>query len=440
MQALTDLPNVTSRGQANKGIKTQQNEIGQENADFRKVMSKESPLSESHADILSESPADVMIFVADIPLQKRELESGEGAISVLHDNELPIEVANPDTKQLEGLQNKEDNSNNSPFIINIQTSKPGHVLAVPSLPGSDLPSTYSSVKSDAPVSTIERAALNPKTTDVLATPPIIALSGKSQFDERSLVNLSSEVISPTKNSNLAPIDSGTLNNLSETANTFKTAQPEGIILEAALDLSAEVPQSLNHTITGLPPVDSDILLASTSETPTTAPIGVSVHNNVATNATLSTPAILQAPTNALIAKPTDIPAILAEKTPSADPENNRVIVQLDPPELGRVTIDFRFEGQVLQAITVTGETPEALRQLRLMHFELIQALEQNGLTNSDLSFQKNDSPQKRPDKQFNGSLFPENETAPQQNKDWPPQVNSQRNRSNSLKSGLDIKV
>ena len=84
--------------------------------------------------------------------------------------------------------------------------------------------------------------------------------------------------------------------------------------------------------------------------------------------------------------PADIPNIMTQTLSSPDKQTERVIVQLDPPELGRVSIDFKFDGGTLQAVTITGETPEALRQLRTMHFELINSLEQQGLSGSDLTF------------------------------------------------------
>lgn len=92
---------------------------------------------------------------------------------------------------------------------------------------------------------------------------------------------------------------------------------------------------------------------------------------------LSTPAMIA---------PTDIPNVLTQTLSSPDKQTERVIVQLDPPELGRVSIDFKFDGGTLQAVTITGETPEALRQLRALHFELINSLEQQGLSGSDLTF------------------------------------------------------
>lgn len=93
------------------------------------------------------------------------------------------------------------------------------------------------------------------------------------------------------------------------------------------------------------------------------------------------------PTHAvLIAAPAHLPDILARATRDGG-QDDRITVQLDPPELGRISIDFKFDGQGLQHVTITAESPEAMRQLRQMHFELVQALERNGLSGQDMSFQ-----------------------------------------------------
>lgn len=92
-----------------------------------------------------------------------------------------------------------------------------------------------------------------------------------------------------------------------------------------------------------------------------------------------------APTHAvLIATPSQLPDIVARATHGE--RDDRITVQLDPPELGRISIDFKFDGQGLQHVTITAENPEAMRQLRQMHFELVQALERNGLSSQNMSF------------------------------------------------------
>lgn len=100
------------------------------------------------------------------------------------------------------------------------------------------------------------------------------------------------------------------------------------------------------------------------------------------------------PTQAvLVATATEIPALVARASSDAGQES--LVVQLDPPELGRVSIDFKFDAQGLQHVTVTAETPEAMRQLRAMHFELVQALERSGFTGQEMSFQQGTSQQQQ---------------------------------------------
>jgi len=86
--------------------------------------------------------------------------------------------------------------------------------------------------------------------------------------------------------------------------------------------------------------------------------------------------------------PAGLVAVMRELAPAGNGEQDRVVVQLDPPELGRISIDFKFDGQTVQAISITGENPEALRRLRLMHFELVQALADRGLSEGGLSYQQ----------------------------------------------------
>ena len=106
----------------------------------------------------------------------------------------------------------------------------------------------------------------------------------------------------------------------------------------------------------------------------------------------SVPSPSPAPQNAtIVSTPAALSETLTQALSSVDEQNERLVVQLDPPELGRVSIDYKFDGIQLQHVTVTGESPEAMRQLRQMHHELVQALEQHGLSSKDMSFQQRDS-------------------------------------------------
>ncbi len=97
---------------------------------------------------------------------------------------------------------------------------------------------------------------------------------------------------------------------------------------------------------------------------------------------------INAPQAIITAAPEGIVDLISQAVSATNERKDRIIVQLDPPELGRVSIDFKFDAQGLQHITITGETPEALRRLRLMHFDLIQTLEREGFTGQGMTFRQ----------------------------------------------------
>lgn len=118
-----------------------------------------------------------------------------------------------------------------------------------------------------------------------------------------------------------------------------------------------------------------------------SPLAVAVAAPGPSPAPLLTPAPLaMTPVHAvLVASPAEVVDIVTRT--ASDGQSDRVVVQLDPPELGRVSIDFKFDAQGLQHVTITSETPEAMRQLRAMHSELVQALERQGLDGQNMTFQ-----------------------------------------------------
>ncbi|WP_373005307.1 flagellar hook-length control protein FliK [Hyphomonas sp.] len=104
--------------------------------------------------------------------------------------------------------------------------------------------------------------------------------------------------------------------------------------------------------------------------------------------------VAMTPTHSLLsATPAQVVEIISDSIAAPEDRKDRVHIQLNPPELGRVSIDFKFDANGLQHVTVTGETPEALRQLRAMHFELVNALERQGLSSQNMSFQQNQAQQ-----------------------------------------------
>jgi flagellar hook-length control protein FliK len=142
---------------------------------------------------------------------------------------------------------------------------------------------------------------------------------------------------------------------------------------AALTSTAEVSSDSGATTETLAPAIS-VSLAGGAPTPSSqATIQASVPSTFVPTHT------------ALVAAPTDLVGIISKT--AEDGQSDRVVVQLDPPELGRVSIDFKFDSQGIQHVTITSETPEAMRQLRQMHGELVQALERQGIGSQNMSFQ-----------------------------------------------------
>lgn len=71
---------------------------------------------------------------------------------------------------------------------------------------------------------------------------------------------------------------------------------------------------------------------------------------------------------------------------SARANDGRVEVRLDPPELGRVVINFTSEGGELARAVVSADASETLDLLRRHADQLQRALEQQGFENLDLEF------------------------------------------------------
>jgi hypothetical protein len=120
--------------------------------------------------------------------------------------------------------------------------------------------------------------------------------------------------------------------------------------------------------------------------PTTAPTASTV---------AATPGMTPVAPSIPVASPNELTGIIMNALQNGMDPQEQLIVQLDPPELGRIMIDFKFDAQGLQQITVTSENPEALKRLREMHAELTAALRDRGLAGDNLSFQQNtqDRPQ-----------------------------------------------
>lgn len=137
-----------------------------------------------------------------------------------------------------------------------------------------------------------------------------------------------------------------------------------------------------------------------------------------------------------VASPTEINSIILNAMKAGAEPREQLIVQLDPPELGRVAIDFKFDAQGLQQITVTSENPEALRRLRELHFELTEALREHGLSEQNLTFRQQADDQSQPAWQMpelggSGAVFSAND-GPQQASTPPPRTNAAYTRTDRL--------
>ena len=107
-----------------------------------------------------------------------------------------------------------------------------------------------------------------------------------------------------------------------------------------------------------------------------------------TQSQVTSPGLTPTAPSVQVAAPNDITAIILNNLRSGGDAQEQLIIQLDPPELGRVSNDFKFDAQGVQQITVTTENPEALKRLRELHFELTEALKDHGLSEKNMSFKQ----------------------------------------------------
>lgn len=137
--------------------------------------------------------------------------------------------------------------------------------------------------------------------------------------------------------------------------------------------------------------------ASMTAAATTLPDSVlSIGQSQSVAPTVTTSGLTPVAPSVPIAAPSEINSIILNALKGGAEPQEQLIVQLDPPELGRVAIDFKFDAQGLQQITVTSENPEALKRLRELHFELTEALKDHGLSEKNLSFRQQADDQSQP--------------------------------------------
>ncbi len=140
----------------------------------------------------------------------------------------------------------------------------------------------------------------------------------------------------------------------------------------------------------------------------------------------------------IIAAPSDLSAVVSRAMSSPSDPTERLVVQLDPPELGRVTFDFKFDASGAPHVVVTGETSEALRQLRSMHLELAQALERQGLFDAEMSFQQQDQHGGAPRRHGIDEKPDPRSSSPNDDKDAPDAPAARRADADAR--GIDIKL
>ncbi|MCR9270629.1 MAG: flagellar hook-length control protein FliK [Hyphomonadaceae bacterium] len=153
------------------------------------------------------------------------------------------------------------------------------------------------------------------------------------------------------------------------------------------DLDVRAPRTAAPSITEASPVASLL----TRETPTITPdtqLNIVPAPAPATGAPVAPNGLTPTAPMQVIAAPNELSAVIVNALQGGLDPKEQIVVQLDPPELGRVLIDFKFDAQGVQQITITSENPEALKRLRELHFELTQALKDFGLSDQNMSFQQ----------------------------------------------------
>mgnify|MGYP006267052017 CR=1 FL=1 len=148
--------------------------------------------------------------------------------------------------------------------------------------------------------------------------------------------------------------------------------------------------SRKNLITALSPVHPTVAGETAVVSPNLSanilPAGIAISHAAMPMATI--PGAILSPPVSVIA---ELPLHVAQHVSSAAGTPERLVVQLDPPELGRVSIDFQYDARGMQQVLVTGETPEAVRQLRMMQAELAQSLDRFGIGGGNLLFEQSNS-------------------------------------------------
>lgn len=157
--------------------------------------------------------------------------------------------------------------------------------------------------------------------------------------------------------------------------------------DMAADLDVRAPRATAPSVTEVSTIASTL----TRETPTITPdtqLNIVPAQAPTTGAPAAPTGLTPTAPMQIIAAPNELSAVIVNALQGGLDPKEQIVVQLDPPELGRVLIDFKFDAQGVQQITITSENPEALKRLRELHFELTQALKDFGLSDQNMSFQQ----------------------------------------------------
>ena len=312
-------------------------------------------------------------------------------------------------------------SSNARSISNVQTGSSAHVQIGLTEAGLELTQMSApQARADTPITpqteTLERQTTpeaplldtrkstpNPPTDDVRLESPPLSDSPKTEAPKLAqatavenpasvtTVAVQVEGSTGTKRSDPGSIGQAQIRPAAEASPVRKPERtrepiPADVRLTASADVEIKTPQAspptaVNNTQSG------SIELASS-----TAPLGLSPLSSspqgvspLSTGVVLTPSApIVQPPT--LVASPAEVPQIISQSL-AQNEATERITIQLDPPELGRVAIDFQIDENGVHTVTITGENNEAIRKLRLMNFELLQALEQQGMAGRGFSLE-----------------------------------------------------
>ncbi|MEL6859949.1 MAG: flagellar hook-length control protein FliK [Pseudomonadota bacterium] len=168
--------------------------------------------------------------------------------------------------------------------------------------------------------------------------------------------------------------------------TVRTAQRLDAVTVETPEAQARQLSVSQSTADGATNLTTPKEIAATTSAEPFATLGAATIPNAP--ATVSTAGLTPTAPSIPVASPGDLTGIILNALQNGGDAQEQLVVQLDPPELGRVMIDFKFDANGVQQVIVTSENPEALKRLREMHFELTEALRQQGLSDTNMSFRQ----------------------------------------------------